>query len=207
MKGKLFIISAPSGAGKTTLVSAVIARLNPSILIERLVTYTTRKPRLYEEDGIDYHFLTVPEFEARLRQGFFFDWSSAYGAYYGAPVYALDKLRHISLIGIFDRAGVQRLIGKPDFRDFFVPIWIHVPLQTLEKRLIARNSESKEQIERRLLIAQNEIEAEQHEPLYRYHIVNDKLDNALVQCELIIRSELIKNNPKTRLKAVINHKQ
>lgn len=201
MTGKLFVISAPSGAGKTTLVSAIIARLNPTIPIERLITYTTRLPRIDEKDGIDYHFLTTSKFEIRMQHGYFLDWSSAYGAYYGAPLAVLNKLQQgISVVCIFDRAGVERLCEHSLISQHsFVPIWIDVPLQTLHMRLMKRNSETPEHIKRRLLLAQKEIESEQKRPLYRYHIVNDNFHHALVTLEEIICSELIIKRPIDRL--------
>ena len=72
VSGRLFIVSAPSGAGKTTVVNAVLERMRPDCAIERLVTYTTKKPRAGETiDGVDYHFVTNDDFQVKIKQGFF----------------------------------------------------------------------------------------------------------------------------------------
>ena len=80
MVGKIFVVSAPSGAGKTTLVTELISRYPGKL--ERVVTYTTRQPRYNEIDGVDYYFISVKEFEEKIAQGFFIEWSTAYGTYY-----------------------------------------------------------------------------------------------------------------------------
>ena len=81
MPGKLFIISAPSGAGKTTLVTALINDIGKSHALERVVTYTSKAPRSAEVNGVDYHFVTPEQFEGYIAAGFFLEWSTAYGTY------------------------------------------------------------------------------------------------------------------------------
>src|SRR3990167_6495680 len=103
MIGKIFIISAPSGAGKSTLVAATLANLEKEWPIERVVTYTSKNPRNNEVPGQDYHFIKVDEFERRIKQGFFLEWSNAYGTYYGSPRSIVNQVANgYSYIGIID---------------------------------------------------------------------------------------------------------
>jgi len=89
---KLFIVSACSGAGKTTLVNAVIENLRKKqVPIERVITYTTKQPRAGEVDGRDYHFVSVEDFQRKIQEGFFIEYSEAYGNYYGSPKSLFEK--------------------------------------------------------------------------------------------------------------------
>src|SRR5581483_9450453 len=92
MAGKLFIVSACSGAGKTTLVTEVLNRFKNSFEISRCVTYTSKVPRGNEVDGKDYCFLSVQEFEDYINKGFFLEWSHHYGNYYGTSLNLLQDL-------------------------------------------------------------------------------------------------------------------
>src|SRR5581483_10666268 len=109
--GVLFIVSAPSGAGKTTLVNAALGSLKSSHAIERVITYTSRMPREGEIPGVDYHFISELEFQSRIKDGFFLEWSGAYGTYYGTPrglLEDLEKGHHRILIP--DRNGAQKIL-------------------------------------------------------------------------------------------------
>ena len=85
MAGKLFLLSAPSGCGKTMLVTQIINDLQPTCQIKRVITYTSRPVRPRELSGVDYHFLSAQEFQERITQNFFLEWSCAYDHYYGTP--------------------------------------------------------------------------------------------------------------------------
>lgn len=174
----LFIISAPSGAGKTTLVNALVARLNPPYRIERAITFTTKTARNIEKDGKDYHFISTQEFEKRIQKDFFLEYSTAYGTYYGVPQSLEDGLRDgISYFLIIDRNGAQALANKIAS---IVTIWISTPtINDLRDRLYKRGTETEVAIEKRLLIAQQEIEQEIESPFYRHHIINDTFEVAI----------------------------
>lgn len=182
-QGKLYIVSAPSGAGKTTLVEALLA--NGPHRLSRAITYTTRKPRNNERDGYDFHFLTEDAFKAKIEQGFFLEWSTAHAAYYGTPKSILDDLVHDrSYILVIDRIGAEQIRAQTEHA---ILIWITVPnMITLEKRLVGRATESRAQIDRRLKRAQQEMLLEQQCPLYDYHILNDDFNTALARLEHII---------------------
>jgi guanylate kinase len=186
MVGKLFIIFAPSGAGKSTLVDALV-RSDQSLL--RVITYTSRACRPKESDTKDYHFISEEEFEHKIKQGFFLEWSRAYGAYYGTPRSVLAKLAQgQSFVIILDRDGakaVKRMLSDA------VLIWIYPPnIDTLAKRLQARASDSQDTIAYRLSLAKKEIEQEQVEPCCSYAIVNNTIDQALLALMLIVKKEL-----------------
>lgn len=190
MKGKLFVLSAPSGAGKTTLVQALLERFGYYYALERVITYTSKQPRSTERHGIDYHFISPEEFQSKIREGFFLEWSQSYGTYYGSPRHVLDKLvQGKSLILILDRQGAQNIVGG-GYQDAIL-IWLYTKsIEDLRARLESRNTETREQIDRRLVLARQEISAEFQTPQYQYHIMNHDFERALKKLERIIRNEL-----------------
>ncbi|MBI2774525.1 guanylate kinase [Candidatus Dependentiae bacterium] len=185
--GKLFIVSAPSGAGKTTLVNALIKQLPMEHSIARLITYTSKSPRFNEMPGVDYHFLSNQEFEQKIDEQFFLEWSGAYGAYYGTARLLIDHLASgSSFIAVVDRSGAQRL--KQEIPEAILT-WVHTAnMQVLEERLRLRSTETQEEIELRLALAQRELAQEQENRLYQHHILNDFFEKALKELKNIIIS-------------------
>ena len=170
--GSLLVVSAPSGAGKTTLCKRLLAEV-PAI--EFSVSHTTRTPRAGERDGIDYHFVAQGEFEALRARGEFLEWATVAGHLYGTSAAAVrtalgrgrDVLLDIDTQGAasvrrLDPAAVQIFILPPD-------------PEALRSRLEGRGSESAKDLQRRLGLARGEID-QAH--LYDYIIVNDDLDEA-----------------------------
>jgi guanylate kinase len=192
---KLFIICAPSGCGKTSLVNALLERCK-NHQIERVVTYTTKQPRNNEVANIDYYFISADEFKAKIEQNHFLEWTIYNETYYGSPLSIIDKLKSgIAQIAIVDRAGAANLLKKiPDA----VAIWIYPPsLETLQARLKHRATETQEQILARLAIAQKEIADENREKICRYTVCNDSFTDALHKLESIIVDHLSQlHNPK-----------
>lgn len=189
--GKLFLISAPSGAGKTTLVTTVLNRLqHKPVSVQRVVTYTTKSPRETERPGIDYHFVSATEFEDKIKQNFFIEYSTAYKNYYGSPRYILDQMsqEYMSFVLIIDRVGAQKIIEQ---QIPVVPIWIAPPsMNDLRDRLIGRATEDDAQIVSRLERAQAEIDLENEHTLYNYHITNRIFDQAACELESIFLQQL-----------------
>jgi guanylate kinase len=189
IRGKLFIISAPSGAGKTTLVQALLKKMGQEYCLARVITYTTKKPREGEVNGCDYHFIGEQEFHAKKEEGFFLEWSCAYIDFYGSPRSILAEMEcGKSFILIIDRHGAKMLAAQ--VKDA-VLIWVDVSdLRTLKARLVSRGTETESQLEKRLCQAMKEIKQERQEAFYRYHVKNDNFDDSIANLEEIVRCEL-----------------
>lgn len=190
MAGKLFIISAPSGAGKSILVTTVIERIRWYYPINRVITYTSKSARPNERNGRDYYFISESEFKYKIEQGFFMEWSTAYNYHYGSPRAVIDEVeRGHSYILIIDRIGAEKVIHQYKKA---VLIWLYTKgIEVLQSRLLRRNTEDEEQIQYRLDRARQEIAQELHFPLYRYHVFNDDFEVAVRKLERIIRRELV----------------
>jgi len=187
--GKLFIVSAPSGAGKTSLVDNVLRRVPCECMLDRMVTYTSRDMREGEKNGIDFFFISESIFEQKIQEGFFVEWSKAYGSYYGSPNQVVNELNSgRSLILVIDRTGMQQVLNL--FINA-VTIWIYTPdIQVLRKRLLERGKNTVEQIEKRLKIAAQELREENEKKIYKYKILNDHFDDAVKSFEAILLYEL-----------------
>jgi guanylate kinase len=180
MSGNLFIVSAPSGAGKTSLVKAMLAT-TPDIDLS--VSYTTRPPRAGEVDGKDYHFVSREAFLAKAQHGDFLESAEIYGNLYGTSQ---------SWIQAETASGRDILLeidwqGATQVRRVFpacIGIFILPPsLQVLESRLKSRGKDSDEVIARRMQAARDEIA---HVAEFDYVIINDKLDDAVQQLRTVV---------------------
>ena len=189
MKGTLFIVSAPSGAGKSSLVKSVLENMQLQWPIERGLTYTTRQPRSGEQNGRSFHFIENHEFERHVQDDFFLEWSNAYLAYYGTPCSIVKELeKGLSFVLVIDRVGAQKVLDRVTDA---VLIWIEAPsISALRERLTQRKTDSLQQVERRLQRACIEIDLEQKKPLYRYHLINDNFELAAEQLTAILVQEL-----------------
>lgn len=188
-RGLLFVVSAPTGGGKTTLVTRALGSLSSRFPISRLITYTTRQPRPGEVHGTDYVFISKEEFLKLQIDNFFAETTSYNGNMYGSPLSFLQFLpTGQSFIAITDRAGIAayQLVCPTA-----VCIWIYPPsLEILSLRLKNRGSESSTSLEQRIALAAQEISAEQDSPLCTYHILNEKVEEAAAQLIEIIEGHL-----------------
>jgi guanylate kinase len=179
-RGHLFIISAPSGAGKTTLARALLDRHTDMLYS---VSHTTRKPRALEQDGVDYHFISKQDFKTGVDEGRWAEWAEVYGNYYGTSGEFID--RNLSsgrdiLLDIDVQGTIQILKKYPDSVTMFI---LPPSMDTLKKRLEMRGTDSRQVIERRLVNARKEMA---QKDLYRHIIVNDNLLQAIEELIAII---------------------
>jgi guanylate kinase len=184
MPGKVFVITGPSGVGKGTLIRTLLERIPE---LELAVSATTRAPRPGEEDGIDYHFLDDAEFDRRVVEGDFLEHAEYSGRRYGTLLSELAKRTAggASVVLEIEVQGARQVERTmPDA----IRIFIAPPSEeTLRTRLIGRGTDTPEQIEARLTVAKAELAASGDFP----HVVhNDRLDDAVVELERIVRAAL-----------------
>jgi guanylate kinase len=172
-RGRRFILSAPSGAGKTTLCQALRQHF-PDIRYS--VSYTTRSPRTGERDGVDYHFISPEAFQAGLERGAWAEWAEVHGNRYGTSAEFLENtvVAGEDVLLDIDVQGARQILERfPDS----ITIFIMPPsMAALKERLTARGADTPETIERRMANASGEI-SQRH--LYRHVIVNDRLEQAV----------------------------
>jgi len=182
-KGLIFIISAPSGTGKTTLLKKVAEQL-PGLQFS--VSYTIRSPRSSEQEGKDYHFVSPSVFQKMVGRGEFLEWAEVSGNCYGTAWANIEALgsEGIDLILDIDTQGAKKVIEKIDHS---VLIFILPPSpKVLKERIVKRGVDSPETIKIRLANAKNEIEEARW---YRYVIVNERIDEAVEKLKAIITAE------------------
>lgn len=182
-KGLIFIISAPSGAGKTTLVRRVMEEL-PGLRFS--VSYTTRPPRANEREGIDYHFVTPEVFREMIERDQFLEWAEVLGHYYGTAQIRGEALREegVDLVLDIDTQGARK--AKERLSHAVLIFLLPPSLDTLRERLVGRGLDSPETIEFRLAHAKRDLE-EVH--WYDHLIVNDQVEEAVQRLKTIMIEE------------------
>ncbi|MBE8215667.1 MAG: guanylate kinase [Endozoicomonadaceae bacterium] len=179
--GNIYVISAPSGAGKTSLIDALCTSI-PSLDVS--ISYTTREPRLHEKNGQHYHFLKMQEFEELLAQDEWLEYANVFGNYYGTSKTLLNKQlkNDIDVLLELDWQGAQqiRTILPKSTSIFILP----PSKMILKERLKHRGTDTSAIVERRLAEATKEIS---HYAEYDYLIINDIFDTALLQLKSIIQ--------------------
>jgi len=169
-RGELFVLSAPSGAGKTTLIRNLIDSLAGSGGLEFSVSHTTRRPRLGEIDGKDYHFVEMQVFQRMIAEDLFLEWAEVHGNYYGTSDAAVSPFleRGVDVILDLDVQGAERLMHRfPSAYSIFI---LPPSYADLVRRLEGRRLDGAEEISRRLAVSLWEIKRFDS---YQYVIVND----------------------------------
>jgi guanylate kinase len=181
--GLLFIVSAPSGTGKTTLVERLV-QVVPNLTMSR--SYTSRPARPGEQSGVDYNFISRERFEAMVRQGAFLEWADVFGHFYGTSKADTDALLGAGqdVVLVIDVQGARqvRSRGIPNVGVFVLP----PSAATLEQRLRGRSKDSEDQIARRLHVACREVDEYSQ---YDYVVINDELDGAVERLASIVWAE------------------
>lgn len=182
-EGLLFVVSAPSGAGKTTLCRAVTDSLDN---VRHSISYTTRAPRSSEVDGRDYYFITEDRFRDMINAGDFAEWAEVHSNFYGTSRRVLGGMRGegIDVILDIDTQGAKQIKTKYEQAVF---IFVMPPsLEILEERLRNRKSDHESEINKRMLRARDEI---RDYIRYDYVIVNRDFERALIELRSIITAE------------------
>jgi len=189
--GKLFIISAPSGAGKTSLAQALIANVANA---KMSISHTTRQRRSGEFDGVDYFFVSQAEFLDMTEEGVFLEHAEVYGNYYGTSRRAVEDMltQGINVLLDIDWQGA-RLVREqmPEAISIFI---LPPSIEELERRLRSRGSDSEDVIQSRMRQAYDEM---RHSKEADFQVLNDDFNQALNDLTLILRGESDKLRPLT----------
>ena len=185
-KGLVFVVSAPAGTGKTTLVNMLQQEL-PGVT--QSISYTTRRIRPGEKPDVDYHFISKKEFLKMIQENEFLEYAKVFDHFYGTSRLEVEKDqeegKHVFLV--IDTQGAMKI------KNFISAIFIFISppsFASLKKRLVGRNSDSKEEIEKRLSWAKKEMDIAS---FYKYQIVNDDLEDAYEELKTIVLKEIAKN--------------
>lgn len=176
----LLLIAAPSGAGKNSFMSRAL-RDFPQLL--DVVTYTTRRPRSSEQDGVDYHFVTADRFSALVEEGFFAEWAQVHDQFYGVSHQSLEQCWDLGRMAIMD-VDIQGVKTLKESYPQAVSIFILPPsIDELRIRILARDVRAPANLELRLENARLEM-ARAHE--FDHQIINDDLEDSYGRFKLIV---------------------
>ena len=182
-RGLLFVVSAPSGTGKTTVVERLV-QIFPDLGMSR--SYTSRAMRAGEKDGVDYNFITRERFEAMIEEDAFLEWADVFGNLYGTGKAETER----ELVGGRDLVLVIDVQGARQVRSHgatAIGIFVLPPsFEALERRLRGRSKDSEDAIRKRLTTARREVRAVAE---YEYVIVNDELDTCVDRLRSIVLAE------------------
>jgi len=193
-RGILFVLSAPSGAGKTTAANLLLARVEN---LSRSISHTTRAMRPGETDGVDYYFVNREKFDAMIKSGDFIEWAEVHGNRYGTSFFNIEDIvnrdKH-DLLLVIDVQGARALREKGvNCRLVFL---LPPSPEELARRLKARGGESDEALKVRLANAAGEISAMDE---FDYAVINDDLEKAVSELSAIVTAERLKTENRPGL--------
>jgi len=182
-RGLLFIVSAPSGAGKTTVVERLVEQA-PHLKMSR--SYTSRRAREGETDGVDYNFVTRERFEAMIAAGEFLEWADVFGSLYGTCAVDTERLlaEGVDVVLVIDVQGAHKVRSRGI--DATMVFMMPPSFEVLEQRLRGRSKDSEEAIQCRLRVARDEVASFAD---YDYVVVNDELTGAVDRLRSIVIAE------------------
>ncbi|GJM02076.1 MAG: guanylate kinase [Rhodomicrobium sp.] len=197
-RGLMFVLSSPSGAGKTSLAKAIMANDNE---ISMSISMTTRKPRPGEINGKDYHFVDMASFDEALKAGTLLEWAEVFGNHYGTPKAPVDEELKQGRDVLFDIdwQGTQQLrekAGADVVRVFILP----PSVKALEDRLKTRGTDDEEVVRARMKQAINQIS---HWAEYDYVVVNETIDESLKELTHILMAERLKRERRIGLSTMV----
>lgn len=179
-RGQLFVVSAPSGTGKTTVVETLVAS-TPNLRMSR--SYTCRQARVHEADGVDYHFVSRARFEAMIAGDQFLEFAEIYGDLYGTSQVDTERIQAEGddLVLVIDVQGARKIRRRGVAA---VSVFVMPPSRDiLESRLRGRSTDSEAQIQRRLQVARDEVRAFSE---YDFVVVNDEIDACVERLRAIV---------------------
>jgi len=195
--GILFIVSAPSGAGKTTLCRMAVDYFSD---LRHSISYTTRSPREGEKNGVDYHFVSELIFQKMLDNSEFLEWARVHGNKYGTSVKDTQAIleKGLDIILDIDVQGAKKIknIHKDSVAIFVLP----PSIDELKNRLLNRRSNSLAEMEKRLRVASEEI---RNSIFYDYVVINDNIQNAVEKIKSIVVAE---KHTQNRMRSIISQK-
>jgi len=186
MEGKLFIFSAPSGSGKTTIVQHLMKQ---DLGLAFSISATSRKPRAGEVNGRDYYFISPDHFRQKINDNAFIEWEEVYpGQYYGTLRSEVHRIWGRGEHALFDIDEVGGINMKKDFGEKACAVFVQPPsLEVLEERLRSRGTDDEDELQKRLGKAGYEM---QFAPQFDHILVNDSLEKALSESEILVRNFL-----------------
>lgn len=182
--GVLLVLSAPSGAGKTTLAHRLIKDTPNSTFS---VSYTTRPARGKEKDGVDYRFVDTKTFQEKIERGEFVEWAEVHGHFYGSPKAVVDEAFTNKGVALFDIDVQGGQAIKRKYPDAILVFIVPPSMAELERRLRDRKTDSDETIRRRMLAARSEID--RGRSTYDFIIVNDDFERAYSELRSVLIAE------------------
>jgi guanylate kinase len=183
----LLVLSAPSGAGKTTLARRLLSDV-PNTLFS--VSYTTRAPRGKEVDKVDYCFVNAETFQRKIDNGDFVEWAQVHDHFYGSPRSVVDEAQASQGVAVFDIDVQGGLAIKSQYPEAILVFILPPSLEELERRLRERATDSDDTIRRRLLAARSEMS--KGVSTYDYLLINDNIESSFSDLKSILKAERLR---------------
>jgi guanylate kinase len=187
MAGKILVLSGPSGCGKSSLISEIL-KTEKDIYFS--ISTTTRPIREGEKEGVNYHYISVEQFEKEIEEGAFLEWAKVHGNYYGTSLKPIYRAIEEGKLVILDIDVQGHAIVREKFPRILTSVFLTTPSKAeLKRRLLHRGTDSESVIETRLKNAVNEMDRIDE---YEYLLINDDFEKALVQLRALVESARLK---------------